>query len=150
MLLPLQDHPSPEYPGLHEQLYEPSVLLHTASALQLCSSVPHSSISKYACLYLVCYIVNSIFLLNIALILNYRIQQFITTNSASSIWLHYLSRFSLPKKQYQQCSRALLNYFYHLWYLGTHIVGSFIVSIASVLVDSVLIMRNLKIYLALN
>ena len=77
ILLPLQDHPSPEYPGLHEQLYEPSALLHTASALQLCSSVAHSSISEYVCLYLVCYNAKGIYFHNTVLILNFRIQQFI-------------------------------------------------------------------------
>ena len=41
----LQFFPSPEYPGLHEQLYDHLVLLHTASALQLCCPLAHSSIS---------------------------------------------------------------------------------------------------------
>ena len=40
--LPLQVCPSPEYPGLHVQLYDPLVLLHTASALQLCFPLAHS------------------------------------------------------------------------------------------------------------
>ena len=43
--LPLQVRPSPEYPGLHVQLYDPLVLLHTASALQLCFTSAHSSTS---------------------------------------------------------------------------------------------------------
>ena len=43
--LPLQVLPSPEYPGLHVQLYDPLVLLHAASALHLFLSVAHSSIS---------------------------------------------------------------------------------------------------------
>ena len=42
----LQFFPSPWKPGLHVQLYEPSVLLQTASALQLCVSVAHSSMSE--------------------------------------------------------------------------------------------------------
>ena len=37
--------PSPTYPALQVQLYEPIVLLHTATWLQLCSPVEHSSIS---------------------------------------------------------------------------------------------------------
>ena len=40
--LPLQVCPSPEYPGLHVQLYDPLVLLQTASALQLCFPLAHS------------------------------------------------------------------------------------------------------------
>lgn len=45
--LPLQVHPSPKYPVLHEQVYDPMVLLHTASALQLwVSAVEHSSKSE--------------------------------------------------------------------------------------------------------
>lgn len=48
MALPVQVLPSPEYPGLHVQLYDPLILLHSASALQLCVPVAHSSISKYA------------------------------------------------------------------------------------------------------
>jgi len=42
----LQFFPSPWYPGLHVQLYEPLVLLQTASELQLWVSVAHSSISE--------------------------------------------------------------------------------------------------------
>ena len=45
-LLIVQICPSPKYPGLHEHLYDPSVLLHTALALQLCVSVAHSSMSE--------------------------------------------------------------------------------------------------------
>ena len=36
---------SPTYPALQVQLYEPIVLLHTATWLQVCSPVEHSSIS---------------------------------------------------------------------------------------------------------
>ena len=43
---PMQFHPSPRNPGLQVQLYDPLVLLHTASALHLCVPVAHSSISK--------------------------------------------------------------------------------------------------------
>ena len=43
---PVQTCPSPEYPGLQEQLYDPSVLMHTAPALQLNVSNVHSSTSK--------------------------------------------------------------------------------------------------------
>ena len=44
--LPVHVCPSPEYPGLHVQLYDPLVLLHTASALHLCDPLAHSSISE--------------------------------------------------------------------------------------------------------
>ena len=44
--LPVQVCSSPEYPGLHVQLYDPLVLLHTASELQLCDSLAHSSMSE--------------------------------------------------------------------------------------------------------
>ena len=44
--LPLQVRPFPEYPGLHVQLYDPLVLLHTALALQLCDPLAHSSMSE--------------------------------------------------------------------------------------------------------
>ena len=43
---PLQRIPSPWYPGLHVQLYDPLVLLHIASELQLCFRAAHSSISR--------------------------------------------------------------------------------------------------------
>ena len=43
--LPLQVRPSPEYPGLQVQLYEPLVLLHSELALQLSFPVEHSSMS---------------------------------------------------------------------------------------------------------
>ena len=43
--LPLQVRPSPEYPGLQVQLYEPLVLLHSELALQLSIPVEHSSMS---------------------------------------------------------------------------------------------------------
>ena len=49
--LPEQDSPSPEYPGLHIQLYDPLVLLHTASTLQLCCPLAHSSTSEKGALY---------------------------------------------------------------------------------------------------
>ena len=42
----LQLIPSPWYPDLHVQLNEPSVLLQTASELQLWVSLVHSSISE--------------------------------------------------------------------------------------------------------
>ena len=45
-MLPLHICPLPEYPGLHVQLCDPLVLLHTASALQLCVPVRHSSESE--------------------------------------------------------------------------------------------------------
>ena len=38
-------YPSPKYPGLHEQVYDPLVLLHNAFLQQLCIGVTHSSIS---------------------------------------------------------------------------------------------------------
>ena len=45
--LPLQVHPSLEYPVLHEQLCDPLVLLYTALALHLwVSVVEHSSKSE--------------------------------------------------------------------------------------------------------
>ena len=43
---PVHDSPSPEYPGLHVQLCDPLVLLHTASALQLRCPLAHSSTSE--------------------------------------------------------------------------------------------------------
>ena len=43
--LPLQVRPSPEYPGLQVQRYEPLVLLHSELALQLSFPVEHSSMS---------------------------------------------------------------------------------------------------------
>ena len=46
MLPKRQILPTPKYPDLHVQLYDPLVLLHTASALQLVFPVAHSSISK--------------------------------------------------------------------------------------------------------
>ena len=45
-VLPLQVRPSPKYPGLHEQLKEPLVLLQTAFSLQSCVPEAHSSISE--------------------------------------------------------------------------------------------------------
>ena len=45
-ILPVQFFPSPLYPGLHEQLKDPWVLLQNASELQLCVSATHSSISE--------------------------------------------------------------------------------------------------------
>ena len=44
---PVQACPSPEYPGLQEQLYEPLVLMHIAPALQLNVPKAHSSTSKH-------------------------------------------------------------------------------------------------------
>ena len=44
--LPVHVRPFPEYPGLHVQLYDSLVLLHTVSALQLCVSLAHSSMSE--------------------------------------------------------------------------------------------------------
>ena len=44
-ILPEQFRPSPTYPSLQVQLYEPMVLLHTATLLQFCSADEHSSIS---------------------------------------------------------------------------------------------------------
>ena len=41
-----QIFPSPQYPCLHVQLYDPLVLLHTASALQSVFPIAHSSISE--------------------------------------------------------------------------------------------------------
>ncbi len=46
LLIPVQLMPSPEKPGLHEQLKDPSVLLHMAFPLQLSIFIAHSSISK--------------------------------------------------------------------------------------------------------
>ena len=43
---PRQLRPSPEYPGLHDQLYDPLVLIHSASALQSWVALVHSSISS--------------------------------------------------------------------------------------------------------
>jgi len=43
---PAQSCPSPEYPGLQEQLYEPSVFMHIAPALQLNVPKAHSSTSE--------------------------------------------------------------------------------------------------------
>ena len=45
-IIPWHSRPSPWYPGLQAQLYAPLVLLHTASTLQLCVPVTHSSISE--------------------------------------------------------------------------------------------------------
>ena len=45
MLLPVQLLPSPEYPGLQVQLWDPSVLLHTALMSQLWVLIIHSSLS---------------------------------------------------------------------------------------------------------
>ena len=45
MLLPVQLLPSPEYPGLQVQLWDPSVLLHTALMSQLWVLIIHSSVS---------------------------------------------------------------------------------------------------------
>ena len=42
----MQDHPSPEYPGLHLQLWDPLVLVHRALALQVRSPTTHSSSSE--------------------------------------------------------------------------------------------------------
>ena len=44
-VLPLQVRPSPLNPGLHLQRYDPSVLLHIASALHLDVPSAHSFIS---------------------------------------------------------------------------------------------------------
>ena len=44
--LPLQVHSSLEYPVLHEQLYDPLVLLHTALALHLWVSVVEHSLKS--------------------------------------------------------------------------------------------------------
>ena len=44
--LPLQVHPSSEYPGLHSQLCDPFVLFQTGTGLQLGSSEALSLISK--------------------------------------------------------------------------------------------------------
>ena len=44
--LPLQFRPSPEYPDLQVQLYDPLLLLHTASALQCFNPSAHSSTSE--------------------------------------------------------------------------------------------------------
>ena len=41
---PRQLLPSPEYPGLQEQLYDPLVLIYSASALQSLVALAHSSI----------------------------------------------------------------------------------------------------------
>ena len=46
MIIPLQVRPSPEYPGLQVQLYDPLLLLHTASALQCFNPTAHSSTSE--------------------------------------------------------------------------------------------------------
>ena len=46
MLPERQIFPSPQYPCLHVQLYDPLVLLHTASALQFVFPIAHSSISE--------------------------------------------------------------------------------------------------------
>ena len=46
MLPERQIFPSPQYPCLHVQLYDPLVLLHTASALQFVFPTAHSSISE--------------------------------------------------------------------------------------------------------
>ena len=45
MLPKRQIFPSPQYPCLHVQLYDPLVLLHTASALQLDVPSIHSFMS---------------------------------------------------------------------------------------------------------
>ena len=45
-ILPVHLLPSPEYPALHVQVYDPRVSLHTALTSQLCELVEHSSISK--------------------------------------------------------------------------------------------------------
>ena len=45
-ILPVQFRPSPVYPGLHSQMCDPLVLLHTASKLQLCVADAHSSTSE--------------------------------------------------------------------------------------------------------
>ena len=45
-LLPVHVSPSPEYPGMHVQLYDPLILSQIASALQICVSVAHSSMSE--------------------------------------------------------------------------------------------------------
>ena len=46
MLLPVQLLPSPVYPGLQVQLWDPSVLLHTALMSQLWVLIIHSSVSR--------------------------------------------------------------------------------------------------------
>ena len=46
MLLPVQLLPSPEYPGVQVQLWDPSVLLHTALMSQLWVLIIHSSVSR--------------------------------------------------------------------------------------------------------
>ena len=43
--IPLQVLPSPEYPALHLQVYDPRMLLQTALTSQLWELVEHSSIS---------------------------------------------------------------------------------------------------------
>ena len=46
MQSPVQLTPSPMYPNLQEQLYEPCVLTQAALASHLCFPVAHSSTSK--------------------------------------------------------------------------------------------------------
>ena len=46
IILPLQVFPSPEYPDLQLQVYEPTVFLHAALSSQLWVLVLHSSKSK--------------------------------------------------------------------------------------------------------
>ena len=41
----MHSRPSPKYPGMQEQLYDPLVLLHVALTWHLCVPVAHSSIS---------------------------------------------------------------------------------------------------------
>ena len=43
---PMHVFPSPEYPDLHAQVYDPGVLLHTALISQLWELAEHSSTSK--------------------------------------------------------------------------------------------------------
>ena len=151
ILLPLQDHPSPEYPGLHEQLYEPSALLHTASALQLCSSVAHSSISEYVCLYLVCYNAKGIYFHNTVLILNFRIQQFIWQQIQHAVFdCTTCADLAFPKNSINNAALLFWTAFTFCDIWVRYHWSSFKVSIASVLIDIVPIMRNRKLYLALN
>ena len=44
---PVHFLPSPEYPALHAQVYDPIILLHTALTPQLLELAEHSSISAY-------------------------------------------------------------------------------------------------------
>ena len=45
-VIPLQIIPSPAYPGLHVQVYDPLVLLQSALLLHLCFPVRHSLLSR--------------------------------------------------------------------------------------------------------